>query len=145
MASCWEGTSELGLTTTIGGAGEEGENVAAAADVACAPERRSGVAGPFSCCGETPDTLEPDPPLRDSEEEEDDAAGLDPPMFERPPLPEDAVAVALEAAGGRGLAVFGGGGGGVLSLSGACVLDLDDDEFRESNDRFNPFIFEVPV
>lgn len=129
IGSC-DGTSWLGLTTTIGGAGE-GEKLAGAAPAL--PGRLSGVIGPFAGGAEEGDPL----PLLGAallckDEVEEDAAGFAPPMLDRLVIAGVAVAVVLTAAGGRGFAALGGGGGGVLSLSFAGPFVLDEDPLRES-------------
>jgi hypothetical protein len=43
-----------------------------------------------------------------------------------------AIAIVLTVAGGKGFVVFGGGGGGVVSLSFAEALVLDEDELPRS-------------
>ena len=97
----WGGLSEANsvveLTTTIGGAG----------DVLSVGGRRSGVAG----------FVEAGVLFLGSDEEEEDAAGLDPERLERLVTAGVAAGALSGADGVEGLALFGGGGGGVGCLS----------------------------
>jgi hypothetical protein len=92
-----EGSSGVELTTTIGGAGE-------ALSVGA---RRSGVTG-FVEAGEL---------FFGSEEEEEDAAGLDPERLDRLATAGVAAGALSATDGAAGLELFGGGGGGAVCLS----------------------------